>query len=348
MTGVLRGWSESSGWDFRGPSRRSWARPRARSWPPRWPPAASRARRQPRPRPRRPRRPSAGAAAPASFAGAVGRGLELVATPLAAPALAAGAPGGALARRAVLARVPEGTRSLSRLRDEVAGWGARFDGRLRICAVDAEQRPARGLRRARRAARPASPRRSRRPARSPRCSGPSTIGGRTYVDGGAWSLTNLDVAPAGRDAHVLCLTRRGRQRDPPLADGRAARRGPPAVALEAAALRRRGARVTRDRARRAVLGGVRPGVLDPRSAGPALDAGHRQGLRARLGRRGGCSSGVGRVGRGGDLADDVGERAHVGDRRRLEDVGRHALARWPSGPRARGRRWSRRARPCRR
>ena len=31
------------------------------------------------------------------------------------------------------------------------------------------------------------------------------IGGREYVDGGVWSPTNLDVAPGGRGAHVLCL-----------------------------------------------------------------------------------------------------------------------------------------------
>jgi predicted acylesterase/phospholipase RssA len=34
---------------------------------------------------------------------------------------------------------------------------------------------------------------------------PVTIGTREYVDGGVWSPTNLDAAPAGRDTHVLCL-----------------------------------------------------------------------------------------------------------------------------------------------
>ena len=34
---------------------------------------------------------------------------------------------------------------------------------------------------------------------------PVTIGGREYVDGGVWSPTNLDAAPGGRGAHVLCL-----------------------------------------------------------------------------------------------------------------------------------------------
>ena len=34
---------------------------------------------------------------------------------------------------------------------------------------------------------------------------PVKIGDREYVDGGVWSPTNLDAAPAGRDTHVLCL-----------------------------------------------------------------------------------------------------------------------------------------------
>src|SRR6185437_194731 len=34
---------------------------------------------------------------------------------------------------------------------------------------------------------------------------PVEIGGREYVDGGVWSVTNLDAAPAGRDTRVLCL-----------------------------------------------------------------------------------------------------------------------------------------------
>ena len=34
---------------------------------------------------------------------------------------------------------------------------------------------------------------------------PIRIGGREYVDGGAWSVTNLDVAPVSRGTRVLCL-----------------------------------------------------------------------------------------------------------------------------------------------
>src|SRR3712207_9341276 len=34
---------------------------------------------------------------------------------------------------------------------------------------------------------------------------PVRIGDREYVDGGAWSLTNLDLTAAGRGDRVLCL-----------------------------------------------------------------------------------------------------------------------------------------------
>src|SRR5438105_26210 len=34
---------------------------------------------------------------------------------------------------------------------------------------------------------------------------PVAIGGREYVDGGVWSNTNLDIAPAMRSTQVLCL-----------------------------------------------------------------------------------------------------------------------------------------------
>ena len=34
---------------------------------------------------------------------------------------------------------------------------------------------------------------------------PVRIGDRDYVDGGLWSVTNLDASPARRDTEVLCL-----------------------------------------------------------------------------------------------------------------------------------------------
>src|SRR3954451_6097884 len=55
-----------------------------------------------------------------------------VPAPFAPGALRFLAPGGALARAALLSRVPEGGRPLSELRREVDRWGARFHGPPRV------------------------------------------------------------------------------------------------------------------------------------------------------------------------------------------------------------------------
>jgi NTE family protein len=70
---------------------------------------------------------------------------------------------------------------------------------------------------------------------------PVWIGGREYVDGGVWSVSNLDVAPATRDTHVLCLnpTSGIRGAQTVLAAARGLARS--AVSVEALVLRRRGA-----------------------------------------------------------------------------------------------------------
>jgi NTE family protein len=73
---------------------------------------------------------------------------------------------------------------------------------------------------------------------------PVRINGREYVDGGVWSNTNLDVAPAGRATEVLCLN--------PIASLDIALASPfgvlralagSTVTLETLVLRNRGARV---------------------------------------------------------------------------------------------------------
>ncbi|HWT95123.1 MAG TPA: patatin-like phospholipase family protein, partial [Solirubrobacteraceae bacterium] len=56
--------------------------------------------------------------------------------PLIGPAIAATTPAGARLRALALARVPAGTNRLTGLHAQVSSWGARFDGRLRIAAVD--------------------------------------------------------------------------------------------------------------------------------------------------------------------------------------------------------------------
>ena len=82
--------------------------------------------------------------------------------------------------------------------------GARFDGRLRIAAVDRRsgKRVMFGA--------PGSPRASVAQAVLASCSipwvfAPVEIDGREYVDGGVWSPTNLDATPARRGTEVLCL-----------------------------------------------------------------------------------------------------------------------------------------------
>ena len=183
-------------------------------------------------------------AAMREFARALGAWSWAATAPAAAAALAIGAPGGALVRSAVLARMPAGTRRLDRLRDELERSGVRFDGRLRVCCVDRRsgRRVIFGA--------PGAPPASVADAVVASCAvpglfAPVTIGDREYVDGGVWTVTNLDAAPAGRDTQVLCLDTIAGLRTPPrgpMAAVRAASRV--AVELELQLLRRRGARVT--------------------------------------------------------------------------------------------------------
>jgi NTE family protein len=74
---------------------------------------------------------------------------------------------------------------------------------------------------------------------------PVRIGGRTYVDGGAWSPTNLDAVDADRGDEVLCLNPTGSFR--PTLSTPAGALGPVSRGIagaEALALRRRGVAVT--------------------------------------------------------------------------------------------------------
>jgi len=175
-------------------------------------------------------------------AGRLGGSLASAAgTSLAPLALSLSRPGGALVRAAVLARVPEEPRgTLDDLRTRIAQHGLRFDGRLRVVCVDR----ARGRRVAFGA--PGAPAATVAQAVQASCSIPGVyrpvrIGEREYVDGGVWSPTNMDVAPALRETHVLCLA--------PMAGQLGARERHPAaraaiaaaIRLELLALRRRGA-----------------------------------------------------------------------------------------------------------
>jgi NTE family protein len=190
--------------------------------------------------------------------------------PLAPIATALTAPGGALLRSALLARAPDTGRRLSRLHAEMEALGGRFDGRLRVCAVD-----KRSGRRAVFGA-PGAPAASLADAVTASCAipwvfAPVRIGDRDYVDGGVWSVTNLDASPARRDTEVLCL-------DPTAALRSALRQAlRVAVTVELQILRGRGARVRHvvpDEGAAAAMGA---NFMAQRPVAAALAEGYRQG-----------------------------------------------------------------------
>ncbi|MFZ1995959.1 MAG: patatin-like phospholipase family protein [Solirubrobacteraceae bacterium] len=226
---------------------------------------------------RRPRRPGSakagpplspaeqpgGAPSPLIDASRAGRQVSNVVVGAGALAARVGAPMRALALRAV----PEGRRSITALGDEVDRWGATFDGRLRVCAVDAGNgaRVVFGSR----SAPPASVGQAVAASCAiPAFFAPVRIGDRRYVDGGAWSPTNADAAPAGRGDRVLLL-------EPTAVLVGGALRA--AALLEAVALRRRGALVqivTPDDTARPLMGRL----MNTDRGGRVLAAGYQQGL----------------------------------------------------------------------
>ena len=180
-----------------------------------------------------------------------------VAAPLAALGLGAIEPGGAVLRRAALRRVRPGTRSLERLGRELEEAGASFDGRLTVAAVEVEsgRRVMFGA--------PGSPAASLAAAVEASCAIPGVfrpipLNGRSYVDGGVWSPTNLDRAPVRRDTRVLCLNPTGSLRpnlDTPFGGVGLLSRS--VAAVEALVLERKGASVriaSPDPASRAAMG----------------------------------------------------------------------------------------------
>jgi NTE family protein len=190
--------------------------------------------------------------------------------PLAPVASAVAAPGGALARAALLARAPSDGRPHARLHDDIERSGARFDGRLRVCCVDKRsgRRVVFGA--------PGAPPAGVADAVTASCAipwvfAPVRINGREYVDGGVWSVTNLDAAPAGRDTHVLCL-------DPTAALRRPIRQVfRVAIAVELQILRARGARVRHVGPDDAAAAAMGEDFMARAPARPALVEGYRQG-----------------------------------------------------------------------
>ena len=192
-------------------------------------------------------------------------------------ALGVAAPGGALVRALLLRGLPHPPDTLTQLRARVEESAARFDGRLRVTAVD------RGSGRRVVFGSPGAPSASVAQAVEASCTvpwlfAPVRIGGREYVDGGVWSPTNLDAAPAGRDTHVLCLnpTASLAGTHSLLAVMRNVARS--AVSIEALALRRRGAIVRTVAPNAECAAAMGANFMDQEPRTRVLAAGYRQGL----------------------------------------------------------------------
>jgi NTE family protein len=227
-------------------------------------------------RPRRP--PSRAQASAPGERDPEGRGLLRTAArwgwaatvPLAPVATALAAPGGAYARSALLARAPDTGRKLTRLHAEIESLGVRFDGRLRLCCVDKRsgRRVVFGA--------PGAPAASVADAVTASCAipwvfAPVRIGDRDYVDGGVWSVTNLDASPARRDTEVLCL-------DPTAALRSVLRQAlRVAVAVELQILRGRGARVHHVVPDEAAATAMGADFMAQAPTADALAEGYRQG-----------------------------------------------------------------------
>ena len=197
-------------------------------------------------------------------------------------ALGLAAPGGAVARALLLRRLPQPSDTLTDLRQSIERLDPRFDGRLRIATVD--KRSGRRVM----FGRPGAPRARVAEAVAASCCvpwlfAPVTIGGREYVDGGLWSPTNLDAAPAGRDTHVLCLnpTASIPGSNGVLAVVRGVSRT--AVSVESLVLRRRGAMVQMLAPNAECVELMGTNFMDREPRGPVLAAAYRQGLKFVMG-----------------------------------------------------------------
>jgi NTE family protein len=237
-----------------------------------------------------PEQPPVAAAEVARDGGLPARALSLAftagrsaAAPLALFGLRATEAGGAVLRKAALSRVPTGRRSLGGLGRELERAGARWDGRLSLAAVELEsgRRVMFGA--------PGAPEASIAAAVEASCAIPGVfrpvvVAGCSYVDGGAWSPTNMDRAPAGRGTRVLCLN--------PTGSAPANIAAPLGVIgllsrsiarVEALALERKGARVTTITPDEASLAAIGTNLMNPRRRARVIAAGVSQG-RALAGR----------------------------------------------------------------
>lgn len=235
--------------------------------------------------PEQPPVPSGSAGGDSFLGGALrfGRGAGAAAVaPFAALALRSTALGGAAVRRTALARVPAGRRSLGRLGTSIGELGVEWDGRLLVATVELEsgRRVVFGE--------PGESRISVAAAVQASCAIPGVFRpirahGRTYVDGGAWSLTNLDAAPVERGTHVLCLNPTGSLSGAATLRGAIGPFSRSVAAVEALALQRRGAHVTTLAPDPGATAAMGSNFMDPSRRRRAQEAGFAQGSRVGAG-----------------------------------------------------------------
>lgn len=197
--------------------------------------------------------------------------------PLAALALSATAMSGATVRRAALARVPVGGKSLSQLGTAIGQLDLEWDGRLLVTTVELEtgRRVVFGR---------DSTELSVAAAVEASCAIPGVFrpvrtNGSSYVDGGAWSLTNLDVAPVERGTRVLCLNPTGSLGASASLRGAIGPFSRSVAAVEALALQRRGASVSTVGPSREAAQVMGSNFMDPSRRRATQEAGFAQGLR---------------------------------------------------------------------
>jgi NTE family protein len=189
------------------------------------------------------------------------------------------AAGGAALRRAALARVRPGRRALTELDLAIVRSGAGWNRHLRIAVVDLEsgRRVMMGA--------PGAPELTVSQAVQASCAIPGVfrpvqVGGRTYVDGGAWSPTNMDAAEVVRNDRVLCLNPTGSLR-PTLGKplGVLGLLSRSRATAEALALTARGARVHTINPDENSARAMGTDLMDPTHRGDVIDAGLAQGRR---------------------------------------------------------------------
>jgi NTE family protein len=158
-------------------------------------------------------------------------------------------------------------------------FGLHWDGRLRIAAVELES-GRRVVFGAAEATQLSVSQAVQASCAIPGVFRPLRAGGRSFVDGGVWSPTNMDAAEVGRGDRVLCLN--------PTGSTRAAIREPAGAlaavsrsiaAAEALALKRRGASTRTVNPDQDSVTAMGANLMDPRRRQDVIGAGLSQGRR---------------------------------------------------------------------